>query len=100
MKNNVSDFAEAENGPTITLIKDLAKKYNVYNVWVVSGAIVERDETGIYNTVFLVDRKGEVIGKYRKMHLYSAMDEDVGFKNGTESLFLIPNLITGGFYYR
>lgn len=84
MKNNVSDFAEAENGPTITLIKDLAKKYNVYNVWVASGAIVERDETGIYNTVFLVDRKGEVIGKYRKMHLYSAMDEDVGFKNGTE----------------
>jgi predicted amidohydrolase len=100
MKNNVSDFAEAENGPTITLIKDLAKKYNVYNVWVASGSIVERDETGIYNTVFLVDRKGEVIGKYRKMHLYSAMDEDVGFKNGTESLFLIPNLITGGFYYR
>lgn len=79
--HNVGDYAETEDGESISLLKGLAKKNGV---WIVSGSIVEKDEFGTYNTVFLIDRKGETIGKYRKMHLYSAMDEDKGFKNGTE----------------
>lgn len=79
--HHVRDFAETENGPTIALIREMALKHKV---WFVSGSIPEKDEDGTYNTVFLIDRSGQMVGKYRKMHLYSAMDEDVGFKNGMD----------------
>jgi omega-amidase len=35
----------------------------------VAGSIAEKETGRWYNTSFLVDRKGELIGKYRKMHL-------------------------------
>lgn len=79
--HNIDKYAETEHGETITILKELAKKHNV---WLVSGSIVEKDDNGTYNTIFLIDRKGSIVGKYRKMHLYSAMDEDVAFKNGVD----------------
>lgn len=79
--HNIDKYAETEDGETITILRRLAKKFNV---WLVSGSIVEKDDKGTYNTIFLIDRKGNIVGKYRKMHLYSAMDEDVAFKNGVD----------------
>ncbi len=79
--HNIDKYAETEDGETVTVLRRLAKKFNV---WLVSGSIVEKDDKGTYNTIFLIDRKGNIVGKYRKMHLYSAMDEDVAFKNGVD----------------
>lgn len=79
--HNIDKYAETEDGEVITVLRRLAKKFNV---WLVSGSIVEKDDEGTYNTIFLIDRKGNIVGKYRKMHLYSAMDEDVAFKNGVD----------------
>lgn len=78
--HNIENFAETEDGPTVTMMRDAALKNDVY---LVGGSIPELDNKNIYNTIFFIDREGEIIGKYRKMHLYSAMDEDVAFKNGT-----------------
>lgn len=79
--HNIDKYAETEDGESVTILRELAKKYNV---WFVSGSIIEKDGKGIYNTIFLIDRKGNIVGKYRKMHLYSAMDEDIAFKNGID----------------
>ena len=37
------------------------------------------------NTTFLIDRDGEIVGDYSKMHLYSDMDEDAQLVHGSKS---------------
>jgi predicted amidohydrolase len=60
-----ADVAEAIPGPTTARLGELARKHNSY---VVAG-IYEREGPAIYNTAVLLDRAGEVAGKYRKVYL-------------------------------
>ncbi len=72
-------YAEEKNEESVNLVRRLAKENNVY---IAAGSIIERDGSDYYNTMFLVDRTGNIIGKYRKMHLFSVLSEDKGLKNG------------------
>lgn len=68
-------YAESiENSQTLSVIS-AAAKYN--NMYVVAGSIPELDDGHIYNTCFVFDRKGTIIGKHRKIHLF-----DINIKNG------------------
>jgi len=60
-----ADVAESVPGPTSRVLGELAKRYSLY---VVVG-IYEREGPLVYNTALLIDRKGDVVGKYRKTHL-------------------------------
>jgi len=55
---------ESIPGPTSKAIAEKAAKYGMYVV----GNIRERDGDKTYITSFLCDRKGEIVGKYRKSH--------------------------------
>jgi len=55
-------------------IADAAKRYGIY----VIGNIRERDGDKLYITSFLCDRKGNIIGKYRKSHKMPDEDIDLG----------------------
>jgi predicted amidohydrolase len=57
--------SESVPGPTTRYLGDLAKKYHMY---IVAG-ILERDGEVVYNTAILLNRKGELTGKYRKLSL-------------------------------
>ncbi|MCC6536795.1 MAG: carbon-nitrogen hydrolase family protein [Bryobacterales bacterium] len=59
------EVAEPIPGPTTQRLGELAKAKNAY---VVAG-IVERDGVAAYNTAVLIDRQGQVAGKYRKVYL-------------------------------
>jgi len=49
-------------------LKDISKKTDTY---IIGGTIPEKGEDGkLYNTSLAFNRKGEVIAKYRKMHLF------------------------------
>lgn len=62
---------EDENGgQTIGKIQQLAKKYNTN---IVAGSVIEKIGEKSYNTCFVINRQGEVVGKYRKIHLYNYM---------------------------
>jgi len=76
-----ANYAETAEGPSVTMLRDFAK---ANGIWIAGGSLVERYNDKLYNTVFLIDRQGDIRGRYRKMHLYSAMDEDKGFSHGTE----------------
>jgi len=60
-----ADVAETIPGNTTRVLGEAAKNAGTY---VVAG-IYERDGTLIYNTAVLIDRDGNVAGKYRKTHL-------------------------------
>ncbi len=51
------------------LISGLAKENSVN---VIGGSFFEKEEDLIYNTALVYDRKGEIRGKYRKIHLFDA----------------------------
>ena len=79
--HDIQKFAQPETGPAVSMLKRMAKEYGVY---IVGGSMVEQRGNKCYNTCFLVDRQGNVAGRYSKMHLYNAMDEDVAFAPGDE----------------
>lgn len=54
------------DGPTITMMRDLAKKHNM----VMIVPVYEEEITGVYyNTAAVIDANGEYLGKYRKSHI-------------------------------
>ena len=68
--------AEALTGKTCQLLQGLAGKYKVN---IIGGSILEKsDVSGRYfNTTPIIDRNGNIIGKYRKMHLFDIDSPDL-----------------------
>lgn len=60
-----TDFVEVIPGPTTERISEVAARHRMY---VVLGTY-ERIGEAIYNTAVLLNRQGEIIGKYHKVHL-------------------------------
>jgi len=58
---------------------------------VIVGSLPERQAENVYNTAYVVDR-GQVIGSYRKLHLFSFMGEDRFLSAGDSSL-VIPTSV-------
>jgi predicted amidohydrolase len=59
--------AEDENGPTLEMLRELAKEVNVY---IHTGSFVEKDGNRYYNSSYLLSPQGEILANYRKLHLF------------------------------
>lgn len=59
--------AEDKNGPTLGALRDLAKEVGAY---IQTGSFVEKDDGRYYNSSYLLSPQGEILGNYRKIHLY------------------------------
>jgi predicted amidohydrolase len=60
-----ADVAEPIPGPTSARLGEAARAHNCYLV----ACYNEREEKLVYNTAILVDRQGNLVGKYRKLYL-------------------------------
>lgn len=62
-------FSEPYPGESTSRIQALAKKYGVM---IIAGSIPEQGEgeKEIYNTTYVFDQQGEILGKHRKIHLF------------------------------
>lgn len=83
-------LAETIPGPTTESMASQARKYNLAIV----GTIVEKDnerEGVLFDTSFFLDASGNLVGKYRKSHLYPT--EHRYFRNGNR----LPVFDLGGF---
>ncbi len=61
------EYAEDSSGVTIEAMKEIAKEKEIF---VIAGSIPETDGEDVYNTSFVLDPKGEIIARHRKMHLF------------------------------
>lgn len=70
------DSAEdLENSETIEFLSELAQKYNTN---IIGGSFVCRKGKNIYNICPVIDRDGELVATYDKMHLFSYYGCDEG----------------------
>lgn len=65
--NLFSEYAEDENGYSIRTMRSIARELGIH---LVAGSIPEETPEGIYNTSFVMDDGGNIIGKHRKVHLF------------------------------
>jgi len=67
-------------GPSTIRLGEKAKEYKIY----IAASLKERDENLIYNTAVLIDREGQIVGKYHKVHLTTGEQLISGLKPGNE----------------
>lgn len=80
------EYGEVEDGETVSFLSQLASKLGVY---IIGGSIPELDDDKVYNTSFIFDGKGNLIGKHRKVHLF-----DIDVKGGIR--FMESDTLTAG----
>lgn len=80
----------AEVYPQGETIKMLAKTAAEAQIGIVGGSIPEGDEyQNLYNTSFIFDKTGDLIGRHRKVHLF-----DIAIKGGT--VFKESSILSAG----
>lgn len=73
------DYAEPYPGPTTRLLSALAAEHEVL---LVGGSIIEKNVDGqLYNSSFVFDEKGQLLGRHRKIHLFDInLTDKITFK--------------------
>ena len=61
---------EEQHSETLRFLSNLAARYNTH---IVCGTIIEKEGDKLYNTSYMLDRHGQIEGKYRKIHLFNYM---------------------------
>ncbi|MEW6377467.1 MAG: carbon-nitrogen hydrolase family protein [Thermodesulfobacteriota bacterium] len=56
-------------GPSTDRLREMARQFRVT---IIAGSIIEQREDKKFNTSILINRRGEMIGKYSKIHLFDA----------------------------
>lgn len=87
--NYFPEYAESIPGETTNLLSQIAKELKII---LIGGTIPERDNDKLYNTATIWGQNGELLAKYRKMHLFDIdIPNEITFKE-SDSLSAGDNL--------
>jgi len=79
--------AETHEGPTLTLLRTLARELCCY---LHTGSFVEKRGDQLYNSSFLLSPKGEILGSYQKIHLFTYQSDEAEILTPGTSVSVIP----------
>lgn len=65
VRSECFEWAEPLEGPTISVLREEARRTGA----ILIPSIFERDGEAYYNTSVVIERDGEILGRYRKAHL-------------------------------
>lgn len=78
-KENLKILADINGVKAKEIFGEFAKEHKVN---IVAGSVVNLKNNEIYNTNYVLDRNGNVINEYDKIHLFTPSNEHQYFKNG------------------
>lgn len=64
----LSSLAQDFNGEVVSLLRETARQFGVF---IIGGSFAEKKHGQFYNTCPIINRVGDVVSKYRKVHLFS-----------------------------
>lgn len=85
-------FAEEIDGLGTQFFMNLAGKLRKH----IMAGIIEKDGNDFYNSLVHFDKKGLIVARYRKIHLFSLAEEEKHFKAGNEKIITKINDIKIG----
>lgn len=68
----LNKLADENGARTKTFLQKLAKELNIH---IVGGSVAIKINAKLYNTMYVINRKGQVISEYNKVHLFQALNE-------------------------
>lgn len=68
----LEEVADREAEPTLSFLQEQAKKHHVH---IVGGSVANKRNAHFYNTALVVNREGELVYHYDKIHLVPMLDE-------------------------
>jgi omega-amidase len=71
--DRLTEIADDNGERAKALLSETAKRLHSF---VIGGSIAERIGNDVYNTTYVFDREGELIGRYSKVHLFRLMNEE------------------------
>lgn len=84
----LNDYSDVKCEPSAAFLKNLAKQYKVN---IIGGSVANKKDGKFYNTAFVVNRDGQLVHQYDKIHLVPMLNEDrylEGGKNKVQSFSL------------
>lgn len=63
----IENAEEEEDSLTLSSMCDIAQERDIF---LQAGSVPEREDNLIYNTAYLINNKGKIIAKHRKVHLF------------------------------
>lgn len=82
-----SSAEDLDNSETVAFLSNIAKKYNIN---IIGGSFVTKKQGKYYNTCPVINREGELIATYDKMHLFSyyGCEEGSYIENGQNPVLI------------
>ncbi|WP_110953974.1 carbon-nitrogen family hydrolase [Anaerosinus massiliensis] len=80
-KEGLSTLADVDGEKTKEVFGAFASAHHVN---IVAGSVANKKEGNIYNTLYVFNRLGEVVGAYDKVHGFTPSDEHHYFKGGNK----------------
>lgn len=92
---NLDRIADENSERTIAFFQEMAKKYQVSFV---GGSVANKTDSGVENTLIIINKTGELVHKYSKLHLFKLMDEHLYLSAGqAQGLFSLFERLFAGF---
>ncbi|MEK3890302.1 carbon-nitrogen family hydrolase [Bacillus sp. FSL K6-3431] len=77
----LDEIAHDDGEDVILFLQEQAKKHNFH---IVGGSVAKQTDNGVKNTMYVIDKEGQLVHEYSKLHLFQLMDEHLHLQAGDD----------------